>query len=37
MGKISKLIGIKESDTGLALPSQWFLQQDAMAMKEQPL
>ena len=23
--KVSKLCGIKESDTGLSLPSQWFL------------
>ena len=26
--KISALCGVKESDTGLALPSQWNLQQD---------
>jgi 26S proteasome regulatory subunit T1 len=26
--KITTLCGIKESDTGLALPSQWNLQQD---------
>ena len=33
--KISKLCGIKESDTGLALPAQWNLQQDAMMMKQE--
>jgi len=31
--KITALCGIKESDTGLALPSQWNLQADAMMMK----
>mgnify|MGYP000147156590 CR=1 FL=1 len=31
--KITALCGIKESDTGLALPAQWNLQQDAMMMK----
>ena len=30
---IQTLCGIKESDTGLALPAQWNLQQDAMMMK----
>lgn len=35
---MSKTIGgTKESDTGLAMPSQWFLQQDAQLMKEHPL
>jgi 26S proteasome regulatory subunit T1 len=27
--KINKLIGIRESDTGLAQPSQWTIEQDA--------
>ena len=31
--KISALCGVKESDTGLSLPSQWNLAQDAMMMK----
>lgn len=31
--KITALCGIKESDTGLALPSQWNLQADGMMMK----
>ncbi len=35
--EIKKKIGIKESNTGLALPSQWNLTEDAMLMKEQPL
>ena len=34
--KISTLCGIKESDTGLALPSQWNLQQDMMMLKQDP-
>jgi len=35
---INKLIGIKESDTGLAPPSQWDLEGDKQMMKqEQPL
>lgn len=29
--------GIKESDTGLALPSQWNLQSDALLLQEHPL
>lgn len=33
--KITALCGIKESDTGLALPAQWNLQQDAMMMKQE--
>lgn len=33
--KITALSGIKESDTGLALPAQWNLQQDAMMMKQE--
>jgi len=35
----NKKLGVvnKEQDTGLALPSQWFLQQDAQLMKEHPL
>ena len=36
--KISKLTGVKESDTGLAAPSQWDLAADKqMMMEEQPL
>mmetsp|Transcript_37928 Transcript_37928/g.61116 ORF Transcript_37928/g.61116 Transcript_37928/m.61116 type:complete len:441 (-) Transcript_37928:165-1487(-) len=36
--KINKLIGVKESDTGLAPPSQWDLEGDKQMMKqEQPL
>ena len=35
--KIIKLCGIKESDTGLALPSQWNLEQDKQLVKEKPL
>ena len=31
--KITALSGIKESDTGLALPAQWNLQQDMMMLK----
>jgi len=38
IGKINKLIGVKESDTGLAAPSQWDLEGDKQMMKqEQPL
>jgi len=38
INKINKLIGIKESDTGLAPPSQWDLEGDKQMMKqEQPL
>jgi 26S proteasome regulatory subunit T1 len=38
IGKINRLIGIKESDTGLAPPSQWDLEGDKQMMKqEQPL
>ena len=33
----SHIPGIKELDTGLALPAQWNLAQDAKAAKEQPL
>lgn len=32
-----KMGGVKESDTGLALPNQWFLAQDAQLKKEEPL
>ena len=32
--KITELCGIKESDTGLALPAQWNLAQDAQTMKQ---
>ena len=35
--KIIKLCGIKESDTGLALPAQWNLEQDKQLVKEKPL
>jgi len=36
--KINDLIGIKESDTGLAIPGQWDLEGDKQTMKqEQPL
>ena len=34
---IKKKAGMKESDTGLALPSQWNLPQDKMLAQEQPL
>jgi len=38
ISKINKLIGVKESDTGLAPPSQWDLEGDKQMMKqEQPL
>ena len=35
--KINKLSGIKESDTGLALPSSWNLNGDKMLLGEQSL
>lgn len=36
--KLKELIGIKESDTGLSLPSQWDLNSDKqMQQEEQPL
>lgn len=35
--KINKLSGIKESDTGLALPAQWNLIGDKQLMGEEPL
>ena len=35
--EIKKSIGVKESDTGLALPSQWNLQSDQKLMQEKPL
>jgi len=35
--KINKLTGIKESDTGLALPSQWNLAADKMLLGEDSL
>eukprot|EP00826_Nyctotherus_ovalis_P063824 TRINITY_DN935_c0_g4_i3.p1 TRINITY_DN935_c0_g4~~TRINITY_DN935_c0_g4_i3.p1 ORF type:complete len:458 (-),score=183.87 TRINITY_DN935_c0_g4_i3:18-1391(-) len=36
--KIDKLIGVKESDTGLSAPSEWFLARDKkMVLGEQPL
>lgn len=31
--KITALCGIKESDTGLALPAQWNIAQDMMMLK----
>lgn len=34
--KITALCGIKESDTGLALPAQWNLAQDQMLLKQDP-
>ena len=34
--KITVLCGIKESDTGLALPAQWNLAQDQMLLKQDP-
>jgi 26S proteasome regulatory subunit T1 len=38
MKKVNELIGIKESDTGLAPPSQWDLVSDKQMMQEeQPL
>jgi len=35
--KVKKASGIKESDTGLALPSQWNLVHDKQLLSEQPL
>ena len=35
--KVKKLSGIKESDTGLSLPSQWNLATDKQLLSEQPL
>lgn len=35
--EIRRVCGIKESDTGLALPSQWNLSQDKMLLAEHPL
>ncbi len=35
--KINKLTGIKELDTGLSLPAQWNLAEDAKKATEQPL
>lgn len=32
--KINKLCGIKESDTGLSLPSQWDLKGDEMRLSQ---
>lgn len=34
---IKKTIGITESETGLAIPSQWNLAEDADLVKEHPL
>ena len=35
--KINKLTGIKQLDTGLSLPAQWNLAEDAKRATEQPL
>lgn len=35
ISKINKLIGVKESDTGLAPPSQWDLEGDKQMMKQE--
>ena len=35
--RISTLCGVRESDTGLSLPSQWDLAADKRLMQEQPL
>nr|PUA85223.1 putative 26S proteasome regulatory subunit 7 [Toxoplasma gondii TgCATBr9] len=35
--KITKLCGVRESDTGLCQPSQWDLAADKQLMQEQPL
>jgi 26S proteasome regulatory subunit T1 len=35
--EIKKESGIKESDTGLALPSQWNIVQDKQLLSEKPL
>jgi len=35
ISKINKLIGVKESDTGLAPPSQWDLEGDRQMMKQE--
>ncbi|PHJ21915.1 26s proteasome regulatory subunit 7, partial [Cystoisospora suis] len=35
--RISKLCGVRESDTGLCPPSQWDLAADKQLMQEQPL
>merc|ERR1719272_2632449 len=35
IGKINKLIGVKESDTGLAPPSVWDLEGDKQMMKQE--
>lgn len=35
--EIKKESGVKESDTGLALPSQWNIAQDKMLLSEKPL
>ena len=38
IAQLKELIGIKESDTGLSLPSQWDLNSDKqMIQEEQPL
>ena len=34
---INKLCGIRESDTGLSLPSNWVLEQDKQALQEDSL
>lgn len=35
--KISEMAGIKDSDTGLALPAQWNIAQDKQMMKQDPV
>jgi 26S proteasome regulatory subunit T1 len=35
--KINNLTGVKESDTGLSLPSEWFLLKDKKLLGENPL
>lgn len=35
--EVKKLAGVKESDTGLSMPSQWDLQGDKQLMGEHPL
>ena len=35
--EIKKESGVKESDTGLALPSQWNIPQDKQLLQEKPL
>jgi len=37
LADIKKLCGIRESDTGLSLPTYWNLGQDAQLLKQNPL